>query len=72
MRLGRLNIDGPWRIYGAHRNTLGFIFDGDDDPGDPSGLYTFALGWSLGIYWPMHRCIEVSWILGKRPRVVRW
>ena len=77
-RVGRLTIDGPWRIQAPVRDTLlSFIFDGDDEPGDPSGLHVVVLGWSLGFYWPMRRGIEVSWsatekLHGKRLRVARW
>jgi hypothetical protein len=71
-------IDGPWRIMKPWREALlSFIFDGDDEPGDPSGLHIVVLGWSLGFYWPMHWGIEVSWsatekLHGKRLRVARW
>lgn len=78
MRIGCVTVDGPWRLAVPWREALlGFVFDGDDEQGDPSGLHLVALGWSLGVYWPMHRNIEVSWsatqkLHGRRLRVVRW
>ena len=77
MKLGCLTVDGPWRKTRPRDALLGFIFDGDDQPGDPSGLYVVALGWSLGFYWPMHQHIEISWsatekLHGRRLRVARW
>lgn len=73
MKLGCLLIDGPGRLDLPWREALlGFVFDGDDENGDPSGVHAYILGWSLGIYWPMHRRIMVSWDFGERLRVVRW
>jgi len=73
VRFGCVSIDGPWRLDLPWREALlGFGFDGDDEPGDPSGLHAYALGWSLGIYWPMHRRFEVSWSVGERFRFVRF
>ena len=66
-------IDGPWQIDAPLCEVLlGFEFDGDDAPGDPSGIFVYALGWSLGIYWPMHRHVTVSWSIGEPFRFVRW
>jgi hypothetical protein len=66
-------IDGPWHIDAPMREVLlGFEFDGDDEAGDPSGIFVYALGWSLGVYWPMHRRVMVSWGIGAPFRFVRW
>lgn len=73
MKIGRLNIDGPWKLHVPIQEALlGFDFDGDDEDGDPSGLHVCILGWSLGIYWPTHWRIMVSWSLGGNLRVARW
>jgi len=73
VRIGRLNIDGPCRLeLPWHEALLGFGFDGEDEPGDPSGLHVYVIGWSLGIYWPMRRRVMVSWSTDEPFRFVRW
>jgi hypothetical protein len=61
--------------FQAHRLGEGLpltFFDGDDEPGDPSGLHLVILGWAIGIYWPMRRGVGVSWSTGSPLRVTRW
>lgn len=73
MKIGRMNIVGPrWLGLPWREAMLGFDFDGDDEPGDPSGLHVVAFGWSLGIYWPMRRRVMASWSVGERFRLVRF
>lgn len=54
-----MRIDGPHKKGGFDK--WGFVFDGDDEDGDPSGFYFLIAGWSLGIYWPMHIKVMVTW-----------
>ena len=52
---------------------LSILFDGFNEPGDPSGFHIVLFGTELEIYWPMYRC--VSWqysLFGGKPRLVRW
>jgi len=52
---------------------FGFIFDGFNEQGDPSGFHFILLGSQLEIYWPMYRPIEFRWALGEKPRwSFRW
>lgn len=69
MKIGRFTIARPYRVESS---SIGFLFDGDDEPGDPSGINAFGLGWSLGVYWPMHRRMWVSWFVGDKLQIVRW
>jgi hypothetical protein len=59
-----------WRTLGSW---IFFVqFDGDDEQGDPSGLWGQLCGWEWAIYWPMHRHVQWGWGLGHKPYFQRW
>jgi hypothetical protein len=41
------------------------IVDGDDEPGDPSGLLLIVCGVTIECYWPMHMSFEILFGLEK-------
>lgn len=60
--------DIPWRA-----KLLSFDFDGDDEPGDPSGLHLTILGCCIEVYWPMHRRFSVTYSLEDNKLLIqRW
>ena len=56
-----------WREY-----AFGFVFDGDDEDGGPSGLFVVLFGLELEAYWPMHRPVNVLFDLGRGLKILRW
>ena len=73
-----MRFDGPRRYErpsdGSWNGSwlFSFVFDGDDEPGDPSGLHLVICGYGMSVYHPMHRKIEITGGIGQRFRVVRW
>ena len=64
------DIGGWW--YGTLAWILSVGFDGDNEPGDPSGFDIILCGTQLEIYWPMHYGIMVHWPLGQLPLIRRF
>lgn len=63
MKLGKLYVrfrkSHSYKSLPVEDNGLGlwvwsFSFEGDDEPGDPSGLHMIIFGYILEVYWPMN------------------
>ena len=60
--------DRPWR-----EQLLNFTFDGDDEPGDPSGVHLVLLGVCVEVYWTMHHHVSVTYSLHDNKLLIqRW
>jgi len=70
-------VNNGWTLKDWDRDSLlpwvcSLVFEGDDEPGDPSGLHLILFGYIIEAYWPMHRKFFVTWQLGQLPKLHRW